>query len=264
MEQLTVGQAIERIIESFGTGRLEDTVDTVKTGDAEQPLRGVVTTFLANTLVLQQAAQSGANLVITHEPTFYNHRDETHWLASDPIYTGKRDLIDRHEIVIWRCHDYIHARRPDGIIAGVLQDLGWEQYAHPERSYRCAIPPMTLGTLVLHLKQRLGITNARVIGDDEQICQNVGLLVGATGGKWHIRAFHDENLDTLIVGEINEWETSEYVRDARAQGHAKALIVVGHAASEEAGMRFLADLVRELFPQTTVSHVPAGDALRAV
>lgn len=262
MEQISVQQAIDRIIDSFDVGRLDTTVDTVKIGDSSQSLSGIVTTFLATSAVIEQAAASGANLVVTHEPTFYNHLDDVAWLAHDPTYTAKRDLIERHGIVVWRCHDYWHRRQPDGIITGVLQDLGWEQHAHPERSYRCAVPPMTLSLLVSHVKQRLGIANVRVIGDDGQICQNIGLLVGAVGGEWQIRALYEENLDTLLVGEINEWETSEYVRDARALGHTKALIVLGHANSEEAGMRYLADQIRNLLPDITISHIPAGDPLR--
>lgn len=36
-----------------------------------------------------------------------------------------------------------------------------------------------------------------------------------------------------VCGEINEWETNEYVSDAIRLGKNKALIVTGHAASRD-------------------------------
>ena len=83
---ITIQQAIDTIIAAVPGGPPPDTVDTVKIGDPTQPLTGIVTTFLATVEVIEQAAQLGANLIITHEPIFYNHRDETDWLA------GKSDL----------------------------------------------------------------------------------------------------------------------------------------------------------------------------
>jgi hypothetical protein len=64
------------------------------------------------------------------------------------------------------------------------------------------------------------------------------------------------------VGELAEWETSEYVRDAAHAGQNRAALVVGHAASEEPGMKWLADWLRPRFPAVTVTHVPLRDALR--
>jgi len=37
--------------------------------------------------------------------------------------------------------------------------------------------------------------------------------------------------DVLIVGELHEWETAENVRDARALGEKKPLIIPGHPVS---------------------------------
>ncbi len=82
--------------------------------------------------------------------------------------------------------------------------------------------------------------------------------MGAPGGEWQIKALSGE-IDVLIAGEINEWETPEYVRDARAQGLAKALIVTGHEVSEEAGMAYLAEWLRDRIPDVPITHIPSGD-----
>jgi hypothetical protein len=58
-----------------------DTVDTVKTGDPHQPVRGIITTFLASYEVIEQAIVKGANFIIVHEPPFYNHLDEEEYMT---------------------------------------------------------------------------------------------------------------------------------------------------------------------------------------
>jgi hypothetical protein len=82
--------------------------------------------------------------------------------------------------------------------------------------------------------------------------------VGASGGHWQMRYLREAQPDVLVCGEIHEWETSEYVRDAQRQGRQVALLVIGHAPSEEAGMAWLVEWLRPRFPDLAITHVPAG------
>jgi hypothetical protein len=66
--------------------------------------------------------------------------------------------------------------------------------------------------------------------------------------------------DLLICGELNEWETSEYVRDARYQGKKLSLIVLGHSVSEEPGMEWLIPVLKQKAPGITATHLSSGDA----
>jgi putative NIF3 family GTP cyclohydrolase 1 type 2 len=259
----TIQQIIDTILTDIPGAPFAETVDTVKTGDPSQPVTGIVTTFLANHAVLQRAVDLGANFVITHEPTFYNHLDETDWLQQDPVYQAKRTLIDEHGIVIWRFHDYWHSHRPDGILTGILRELDWEDQVHvTDRLPVITLPAQPLRDLVAHLKAKLDTDSVRVVGPPEMACSKIGLLVGSPGGGWQIGALSkppDVGIDALVTGEINEWETCEYVRDALAQGRQQALIVLGHAASEEAGMAYLVEWLDARFPDVTIAHVPTGD-----
>ena len=90
-------------------------------GDSSQELTGIVITFLATSDVIKQAAELGANLIITHEPTFYNHPDETDWLRNHPVYEAKRRLIEESHVVIWRFHDYLHSIPPDSTFMGLVR-----------------------------------------------------------------------------------------------------------------------------------------------
>ena len=254
----SIQSVIDTILAQIPEPLTEDTVDTLKAGDASQPVSGIVTTFLASQAVFEKAVELGANLVITHEPTFYNHLDETDWLTDDPVFREKRAFIEQHNLVVWRFHDNLHRHRPDPTTAGISQTMEWQAY-YDEGQETFNFPATSLLELAQMVKERLGIKALRMIGDPQMVCQSAGVLVGAWGGRNHINFWRQTGVDVLIVGEIDEWETSEYTRDAVIQGRNRGLIITGHANSEEPGMEWLVDWLRPLFPQIPVHHVPVGD-----
>jgi putative NIF3 family GTP cyclohydrolase 1 type 2 len=260
----TVAAVIEGILSGIPAAPRRDTVDVVKAGDPAQRCTGVVTTFLGTLEVLRKAVALGANLVISHEPVFYNHLDDTDWLSGDRVYEAKRRFIAEHRLVVWRAHDSWHSLKPDPVTVGTLKAIGWERFAVKGDEELCDIPPMTVGSLAATLKQKLGSHGVRFVGDPGLACRRIALSLGASGRESHVRLLRRTDVDALVVGELQEWETSEYVRDSGAAGWPKAVVVVGHAASEEAGMRELAEWLRPRQPALKVTHVPAGDAFTYV
>jgi putative NIF3 family GTP cyclohydrolase 1 type 2 len=260
----TVAAVIEGILSGIPAAPRRDTVDVVKAGDPAQRCTGVVTTFLGTLEVLRKAVALGANLVISHEPVFYNHLDDTGWLSGDRVYEAKRRFIAEHRLVVWRAHDSWHSLKPDPVTVGTLKAIGWERFAVKGDEELCDIPPMTVGSLAATLKQKLGSHGVRFVGDPGLACRRIALSLGASGRESHVRLLRRTDVDALVVGELQEWETSEYVRDSGAAGWPKAVVVVGHAASEEAGMRELAEWLRPRQPALKVTHVPAGDAFTYV
>jgi putative NIF3 family GTP cyclohydrolase 1 type 2 len=256
---LTVQQIIDLILKEIPGGQIEKTVDTIKAGKPDQVVTGIVTTMFATVEVIRKAIALKANFIIVHEPTFYNHLDETAWLPQDKVYAFKRDLLEKHGIAVWRFHDYWHRHNPDGVRMGVLTSLGWERYYDPGNPGVVSIPTMSLKDIIDHTKEKLGITNLRFIGDLAQPCQRILIMPGASGGRSQIQAFENAQPDVLICGEVAEWETSEYVRDARAMGEQRSLIVLGHAQSEEPGMQWLVSWLQPKIPGVTVSHVAANN-----
>jgi putative NIF3 family GTP cyclohydrolase 1 type 2 len=247
-----------------GTSILSDTVDVVKIGDPTRIVTGIVTTMFATVEVIRTAKKLGANLIITHEPTFYNHLDKNDTLQDDPVYLGKRSLAVEYGITIWRFHDYWHLHRPDGILTGMLKDLGWESDEEQDKAHLVNVSPMTLADLITLLKEKLQIRQVRVVGDPGMLCSRVGLLLGACPGEWHIQQIRDEKLDVLVVGEVNEWEAPEYVRDAISLGGQKALIILGHANSEDPGMRYLVEWLKPKVKGIPVTFVQSGDPFQVL
>src|SRR5690242_7603101 len=95
---LSAGEVIDRIKKNVGVPWRTETVDTFKAGGPETRVKGIATTMMATLDVLQKAAAAGRNLVITHEPSFYNHEDKTDDLANDPTYQFKADFIRKSDI----------------------------------------------------------------------------------------------------------------------------------------------------------------------
>jgi putative NIF3 family GTP cyclohydrolase 1 type 2 len=261
---LTARQVIEKIKLQIGAPVDPNTVDTFKAGDPETPVTGIATTFLDTYDVLQEAVASGANLIITHEPTFYNHLDETGFLKGDPVFEQKMAYIREHHLVIWRFHDQWHWRKPDGVIEGFTQALGWEKYRRPYEQNAFTLPPTTVRQLAADLQAKLNSRSIRIVGDPLLRVTNVAYLPGASGEAKEIKQLERDDVQVLVAGEAREWETVEYARDAAAEGRQKALILLGHEVSEEAGMEYCARWLRSLFPTLRVTFIPAGEPFQAV
>ncbi len=257
----TIQQVVDDILATVPGAPIEDTVDTFKAGDPSKVVTGIVTTFLASLEVLREAHRLGANLVITHEPTFYNHRDRTDWLADNPVYQAKRRFLDETGIAVWRFHDHWHRHRPDGIRTGIVRRLGWAGYTDPASESIFDLPPTTLGELVAFLKERLEVTAPKVVGSRDLVCRRVGLFPGSPPAEWLIESLGDGPIDVLIGGEAPEWQLYEYARDAVALGLAKGLVMLGHERTEEPGMAYLAEWLRERFPEVPIAHVPSGEPM---
>jgi len=247
-------QKVTGILKSMpGTPR-EGTIDTFKVGDPSQKVTGIVTTWLASYEVIQRASELGANLIITHEPTYYNHFDNVDWLEDDPVYQAKRQLIDENNIVIWRFHDLWDRH---GIVPGLIRELGWEDYADAEPNLY-NIPSTSVKDLTISLKEKLGIRVEQVVGDLEMVCHCVAVSPGWAGARRQIRFLGQDSVDVLICGETNECVTCEYARDAIAAGKRKALIVLGHVYTEEPGMKWLVEWLRPHLPDVAITRVPTG------
>jgi len=260
---LTARQVIERIQKNVGVPWNSETVDTFKAGNPDTPVKGIATTFMATMDVLQRAAASGKNLIIAHEPTFYNHLDQTAAFEQDPVYQAKRAFIEKNGLVVWRFHDHLHYRKPDMVVEGAARVLGWKNTAQPGELPRFVVPETTLARVAADIRHRLKIKTLRVVGDPQMKLTQAALVPGAAGAEMQIAALRRDDVELLLIGEIPEWETIPYVRDAAAQGRHKALILLGHVPSEEPGMEDCARWLRTFLPGIPVEFVPAGEPFRS-
>lgn len=250
----TVQQVMDLVMKEGNLTARPDTVDTLKAGKPDQVVTGIVTTMFPTVSVIEAAAKRGANFIIAHEPTFYNHRDDTTWVKDNRIVKQKQALLEKHNMAVWRFHDYCHALRPDAIHYGFLKQVGWLPYVEGTGPV-LALPAQSLKQLVDHLKKSLGVPHVRVVGNLAQRCERVALLPGAWGGQRQVSIAEAERPDVVIVGEVAEWELAEYVRDAGLLGTGTSLVVLGHAVSEEPGMAYFADWLKPKVEGLAVTHI---------
>ncbi len=255
---LTAAGIIETIIKNTRSRIIPNTVDVIKAGDQQTNITGIVTSMFGTMEVLKKAVAMNCNLIIVHEPLFYNHLDKTEMLKNDPVYIEKRKYIDDHKLVVWRFHDYIHSIKPDGILSGMVTKLGWKDYAADNNLTDYRLPETTLKDLLAYLKNIFPGNAFYVVGNPDMKLSGVRLLCGAPGSDAQIHALEDKNVDVVIAGEVPQWETYEYMRDAVAQGRHKAIIFIGHVNSEEAGMEFCAEWLKGFINGIPVSFVESG------
>jgi len=262
-QRLTAREVVARIQQHVGVPWQSDTVDTFKAGNPDTPVTGIAVTMMATLDVLQRAAAAGDNLVITHEPTFFDHLDISDQLPekdNDPVLLEKRQFIEKHGLVVWRFHDHWHARTPDGIESGMVHALGWEKFQDPHNQYLFNVPDISLDKLASEIQNKLGIRVMRVVGDPRLHITTLAFAPGAAGFTHHAEALEMTGVQALVIGEAREWETIEYVSDAVSEGKQKSLIILGHIPSEQAGMdectRWLKTFVTEVPIQFVSAREP--------
>ncbi len=257
-KEYTVDEIMNLIIKEVPNAPFKQTVDTLKSGSPDQKVTGIVTTMFATIPVIEQAKTLNANFIIAHEPTYYNHEDKKNWVNNNSVQQQKQALLEKYQVTVWRFHDYCHQLKPDAISYGVAKKANWLSY-YKTGSTVLEMPAMKLEELVKHLKTSLQIEHVRVIGNMEQSCKRIALLPGAWGGAMQVSIAESQKPDVLVIGELQEWETAEYIRDAQAFGKNTSLVVLGHAQSEEPGMEWVAEWLQPKLTGLKVTHIASGN-----
>ncbi|WP_315094475.1 Nif3-like dinuclear metal center hexameric protein [uncultured Cellulomonas sp.] len=264
---VTARQVSERIAAHVGVPPRPATVDGFLAGDPDAPVRGVAVTMMATLDVLHRAAEQGLDLVITHEPLYFDHHGASDAILEsegDPVYAAKSRFVAQNGLVVLHLHDAWHDRRPDGILTGTARALGWLDAERAGAPGVYDLPRTTLGELAAHVAQSLGARALRYVGDPASTVCAVGLQPGFQGFERNRQLLARPDVDVLVLGEGHEWETGEYAADAVTAGVCAGVVVVGHVPSEQEGMaearRWLAGLV----PEVPVELVAAADPFRTL
>ena len=180
-----------------------DTCDTYKAGDPEREVSKVAVAMTGTPKVIREAAEWGAELLIVHEPLYYDHFDRP---SEEPQAVAKRKLVEETGMTVFRYHDYSHATLPDVIVEGQLRKMGL--IGKDDRPGVCARIRVVLDTpttpvaLARQIEERLNIKHVRICGTRDVPCTKVSVMVGAADVHWEIR---DDECEILITGETGEW-----------------------------------------------------------
>lgn len=260
--------------------------DEYKFGNPEDECRGIAVALSPSVKNIRAAAAAGCNLLIVHEPTFYQTPDYPEWKGrcSNSVVEEKQELMKSLGITVWRDHDHMHFHNPDSIFTGVMRELGWEQYyvrsAVPDFCFRFKLPETTVGEIGKHLCDRMQLKGLRYIGELDKKVSNVaivGHIIMGFGPKEGIdedgfyndysmelmKKLEKEGMELIIPGETIEWTVLEYLRDAVAFGRTKACLFPGHYNLEKLGMKDFAVRIEEILAargmEAKVVHIPDED-----
>ena len=260
MGSITAADAAATLLTSLGAPVRATTVDGFLAGDSRTPVTGIVTTMMATMDVLHRAVARHANLIVTHEPAFWDHHNlaiDSLVAEHDEVYARKLTYIEENGLVIWHLHDAMHDMRPDLVDQGTLKQLGWP--IPDEYPAITEIQSIRLADLVSYAAKNLGASAARYIGQPDAHISHVGLALGFRGSDNVRHLLQDPRVDAVLIGEAHEWEVGAYAADAVTLGLHKALIVLGHIPSEQYGMAELTTIIEQKLPDVPVTFVPCRD-----
>ena len=89
---MTAGEVVDRIKKDLGVPWRDATYrDTFKFGGPDTVVTGIATTAFVTFDVIRKASAAGLNMIIPHEDTYWNDRDDSAIVDADPLYKTKVD-----------------------------------------------------------------------------------------------------------------------------------------------------------------------------
>ncbi len=259
---MTIQEFISWLKTSMGFEWKETDIDIFLFGDPDLILKNVAVTMMATQEVLEKAVQQGCNLIISHEPLFYNHRHNIQNLSNDPVVQAKEAYLREHQLSVFHLHDNLHHANLDYIAVGMADRLKWAHYRVDDSFKRFRMADVKLERILQDIQVHLEPTVTRYIGDKDVVYENVVTSWGFMGMENAVGLINREESCLLITGETHEWEFVEYVHDAYQLGSKKALIVVGHVPSEERGVEYFCHYLQEKSPSHSVVYLETRDLFK--
>ncbi len=267
-DDLTVAE-LQRYLVSL-TKLPEKTVDRIITGSPETRVKKIGTCWMSTWDTCRKAVDSGVNVLITHEPTFYTHWDLDEkkgdfYRAAEftrNLYTGqiekKKKWISDNGLVIIRNHDTLDALKDNGIPFAFGKFLGFSNSdIISSRTYYnvykiTSQSAMAFSRDLARKLSELGQPGVAFYGDPGRTVSSVGI---GTGCICDPLEFADLKPDVFIAIDdvVRTWTQTAFSSDT-----GQPLIVINHGTTEEMGMRSLNHIIKQRFPAIETIHFNQG------
>lgn len=243
----------------------ECTVDKIILGDPNKEIHRVLVTWISSFHAIRTAVEQHFDMIITHEPTFWNHNNEQEEMDKGELGLAKKKYILESGLVILRCHDVWDKMPEIGIPWAWARFLGLgktpKAIDRSETQHRYDIGPVTLDVLAGMIAEKtaiLGEPFIQVIGNSHQIVSKVGI---GTGCGCDIATFQKMGCDVSIVCDDGSCYWSNI---SRATDGNHPVLRVNHGTSEEPGMVTLTEYVNTHFSEVNAVHIPHGSCFRLI
>jgi putative NIF3 family GTP cyclohydrolase 1 type 2 len=246
------------------------TVDRFIIGDPSTVIKKTGTCWMSDWKTCRKAVESGVNVLVTHEPTFYTHWDldekEDDYYGSS-AYTKqlyleqvekKKRWINENGLVIIRNHDTLDSLKDNGIPFALGNFLGFSNkdiinsrmyynVYKTDKQSAAGYAKNVAGKLA-----ELGQPGVAFYGDPERVISSVGIGTGCISDPME---FADLRPDLFIAIDdvVRTWTQTAYANDT-----GEPLIVINHGTAEEMGMRMLNKIIKQKFPEIETIHFNQG------
>jgi putative NIF3 family GTP cyclohydrolase 1 type 2 len=226
-----------------------NTVDTVKCGDPERPVKKAGVAWFPSIWDIRAAIKAGCDLLIVHEPTFWEHSAaEQGWRNRGPGVAKSKALADSG-LVILRAHDTWDNWPEIGIRDSWAKYLGLGKRLREGTSLRWTavyeIPETTLRDFAQQVADRvrpLGEDSVQVIGQPERKVRRPAVGVGCAVPDQEMVEFGADVLVMCYDG-ASYWASRERLAEMGA-----AVVTVEHGTSEMPGLVSLRAHLARQFP----------------
>ena len=219
-------------------------------GERDRRAEKILVTWMATVAAIRYAISENCQVIVSHEAlTFHDYFANA---SSPDPWTADRarlSLLDAHGMTVVRAHGTVDPTHvvPAFIEAAGLSDpveCGNVWSFHNEA-------PISLRALTGRVAEGLGMKQLRLTGDPERVVTRVGTMVGGLMQDRHIKSWEtylmDHDVQVIIGGETNDF-AQRFAVDSGI-----ALIETCHSASEEPGLRNLADDLKSRFDSVEVA-----------
>ena len=179
-------------------------------------------------------------------------------MENDIVSKAKMQLVEDAGIPIFRIHDYTHFSKIDRIIEGVLKKLGWHGSFDGDHGFTFD-EAKTIADIKRDFEEKLGLGNVRICGALDNTVKTVSMCVGSWGDETVHSEIVKPEIDAVVCGEITEWKSCEYARDAAQLGIKKSLFLLGHMGSEKSGMEYVCEYLSDSLPELEFVYIDCGE-----
>lgn len=220
-------------------------------GSPVQEVQKVLVALDVTEPVIDEALETGSNLIVTHHPLMLN---ALHKLTDDNFEGRLIRRLIRENISLISAHTNLD-QAAGGINDTLAVRCGLTDFSG-EGFFRCGTlsVPMSVRSYADLLRENLK-TTVRVMAPENRIIHRIGLSSGSGGGEWFRAA--ETGCDAFVSGEIKH-------HFALAMADAGiAVFACGHFETEEPGIALLAESLQNALNQLKcnvrvfVSAVPA-------
>ena len=226
-----------------------NTVDTVKCGDPQRPVKKAGVAWFPSIWDIRAAISAGCDLLIVHEPTFWEHSAaEQRWRNRGPGIAKSKALAESG-LVILRAHDTWDNWPEIGIRDSWAKHLGLTKRLREGTSLRWTavheIPETTLRDFAQQVADRvrpLGEDSVQVIGEPERKVRRPAVGVGCAVPDQEMVEFGADVLVMCYDG-ASYWASRERLAEMGV-----AIVTVEHGTSEMPGLMSLREHLARQFP----------------